>query len=145
MKKQQLLDQKELSEIFNTAIDLRLDTQRIALLSELPNDFSSGLQKSNDSKSQLLLDLNSLNGIPILADGKTVPLESWLRMAIQLTRQYKESAVLKEHWQTLLVRHSKIFTVHVSQITQSHSIEYAILTINCFLTLLLLLFIATLE
>jgi hypothetical protein len=87
------LPDKQLRDLHTAAIDLGLvAAHRDALLAGLPPAYAADVSTHGPWSAQLLEILFAFNRVESLDDG-TVPLEQWLRNALQLTRARAESAV----------------------------------------------------
>lgn len=83
-----LLSQDQIHTLHTLVIGARLD--RKSLLGTLPADFVASLPDAPSHSSQILSDLDELDGV-ILQDG-TIPLLVWLRRAVHLAGSKSQGA-----------------------------------------------------
>lgn len=90
-----ILDHEDLLGLHDAVLEARLSDSRQVLLAGIDPRFVGTLRMASNPSEQLLLDLLELNRAGCLSD-QSVPLQIWLRTAIQITAPRKEAAVFQQ-------------------------------------------------
>lgn len=92
-----LLNDTELAELANAAVQSGIYLQRGELLRGIPAAILSAIPREITREAQITSDLKALNAIAAGGPGIPAPLETWLKNAIALTEPAPEAAIFR-HW-----------------------------------------------
>jgi hypothetical protein len=90
-----ILNHDDILRIYRAAVATRLAGSRLALLTGLQPTLIAGLVSTPVATEQLLMDLDTLNGIERLDDG-SMPLDIWLKNAALLSEGRREAAIFHD-------------------------------------------------